>query len=299
MLNYYTPRLLGVLLIVLSVPKPSSKSYLFQLFQDDILKVSRNMAEPDAVLPKGSWVLITGATGFLASRTIIQFLERGYRVRATTRDASKGSWLADLLSEYARTGSFELVSVPDHDVPGAFGEVIKGVSAVVHIAVVFNLDPDPNNSIPASSTRIQSILRAAAVEPSVKRFIYTSSTFAHVMPQPGTPGVVNKDTYNELAIQAAWAPPPYEASRILPIYFASKAEAEKTLWKFVAEEKPHFKANVVSPYMMTGKILNEKQMTSSLPPQMLDQLYRGDLTTVQTLPACTFAAISLLLDCLR
>jgi nucleoside-diphosphate-sugar epimerase len=96
------------------------------------------MISPPTTLPPGSWILITGANGFIASHTALQFLQLGYRVRGTVRSLTKGSWLLvhPLFGPYADNGFFELVVVPDMVAPGAFDEVVKGMSAVAHIATV-------------------------------------------------------------------------------------------------------------------------------------------------------------------
>lgn len=96
------------------------------------------MSTPETTLPPGSWILITGANGFIASHTALQFLQRGYRVRGTVRSLTKASWLLThpLFKPYADNGCLELFVVPDMVVPGAFDEAVKGMSAVAHIASV-------------------------------------------------------------------------------------------------------------------------------------------------------------------
>jgi hypothetical protein len=42
-------------------------------------------------VPNGSLVVVTGATGFIGSHISDQFLQRGYKVRATTRGPSKNT----------------------------------------------------------------------------------------------------------------------------------------------------------------------------------------------------------------
>jgi nucleoside-diphosphate-sugar epimerase len=56
--------------------------------------------------------LVTGASGFIASWITLYLLERGFRVRGTTRDEKKGEWLKEM---YAGRGlnNFEYVIVTD------------------------------------------------------------------------------------------------------------------------------------------------------------------------------------------
>lgn len=222
------------------------------------------MCDPVTTIPKGSWVLITGANGFLASHTVKGFLERGYKVRGTVRDLEKSSWLTrDLFSAYASRGDLELVQVPDLAVEHAFDDAVKGVSAIVHIASIGTFDPNPNNVIPQTVLGVTSLLDAALEEPSVKAFVYTSSIAALAIPVPETTAHVGQNTWNDTAVQLAWAPPPYDPSRGFLVYMASKTESEKALWKFVNDKKPNFTVNSVFPAGLLGEYLNKKHAETS------------------------------------
>lgn len=118
------------------------------------------MTDLETTIPKGSWVLVTGATSYVASHIIKQFLERGYRVRGTVRNASDVSWIVnEAFKSYADTGDFKLIAVPDIGADHAFDEAIKGVSAILHVATVSSLSSDPNEVIPQTVAAATSILR--------------------------------------------------------------------------------------------------------------------------------------------
>ena len=98
-----------------------------------------------------------------------------------------------------------------------------------------SLDPDPNNTIPLVISGSLNALKAAYDEPSVKQFIYTSSS-ASVYNPPDEPGnMVAQDTWNEEAIREAWKEPPYEPERGIMVYAAGKMQAEKEIWRFHKE----------------------------------------------------------------
>lgn len=87
------------------------------------------------------------------------------------------------------------------------------------------------------------ILKTAASIPTVKRFVYTSSSTAVTLPCPNKEFTIEADTWNEACIEMAWAPPPYEPTRGYAVYAASKTQTEQALWKFMKEEKPGFVLN--------------------------------------------------------
>ncbi|KAF4959120.1 hypothetical protein FSARC_10833 [Fusarium sarcochroum] len=217
------------------------------------------MSSPISDIPVGSWVLVTGATGFLAGHVIRQLLERGYKVRGTVRDQAKASWLIeDHFQSYTNSGHFELATVPDLAVSGAFDEAAKGVSAIAHIASVLDFDPNPHNVIPQTVAGAKSIMETAAKDPSIKKFVFTSSIVAAVFPAGDTKVSVDRSSWNEFAVEAAWSPPPYEPTRGMLVYMASKVAAEKEVWKFVDERKPHFTTNSILPASILGEPLNKR-----------------------------------------
>lgn len=79
-----------------------------------------------------------------------------------------------------------------------------------------------------------------------------------VVPTADNEGVIDHHSWNESAVEAAWAPPPYEPSRAMLVYAASKVAAEQALWKFVEERKPRFTTNSVNPAAILGEPLHEK-----------------------------------------
>lgn len=81
-------------------------------------------------IPKGSLVLITGATSYLASYTIKDFLERGYRVRGIVRNLSQAAWLTEeVFPSFVQSGTFDLVEVPDLSASNAFDSVVLNSNA--------------------------------------------------------------------------------------------------------------------------------------------------------------------------
>lgn len=68
----------------------------------------------------------------------------------------------------------------------------------------------------------------------------TSSSAAAVAIPNGSesgPEIVTEETWNEDAVKAAWAQPPYGPERSIDVYQASKMQAEQEVWKFHKENQ--------------------------------------------------------------
>ncbi|SCN83263.1 related to NADPH-dependent aldehyde reductase [Fusarium fujikuroi] len=250
------------------------------------------MSEHQTAIPKGSWVLVTAANGHTGSHIVFELLKRDFKVRGTVRDLESSQWLLEdeFVSKCAERGHIELV-IADTTKPHDFDRAVQDVAAVIHVAVIGDLVPDPNVAISATIESALSVCRSAAKEPSVKRFVFTSTFWAATFPVPGVGDTItNLDSWNDAAIQAAWAPPPYDADRIMPVYFAAKAEAEKAVWKFVKDEKLPWVINSVSPCVILGDLRDDKHLRS-VPPQLVEQLYLGNIEKLQT-PAMYYSHVA-------
>ena len=153
---------------------------------------------------------------------------------------------------------------------------MRNVSGVVHVATITSMDPNPAHVVPQAVSGC--ILNAAASGPSVKQVVYTSTAGVAAMLVPNTTYHVIQTSWNDLAAREANAPPRYTPDRSMAVYLASKVEAERILWKFVEEEKPHFTVNAVLPFTTFGDRLHHKQNFSA--DGMIFGLYHGDTSFV-------------------
>ncbi|PHH92380.1 hypothetical protein CDD83_7662 [Cordyceps sp. RAO-2017] len=214
-------------------------------------------------IAEGSLVLVTGVNGYIASHIAEQLLEHGFRVRGTVRDGYKADYMHAVFDEKYGKDAFEVQIVKDMAVDGAFDDAIKGCAGVMHVASDLTLDPDPYKVIPMVVAGIKNALTAAARNPSVKRFVYTSSSAAATAPIANKKFHVDANTWNDADVKLAWAPPPYNDDRKLAVYAASKTLAEKECWRFAQEEKPAFVINTVLPNCNIGRILSREQPAST------------------------------------
>ncbi|KAG8525925.1 uncharacterized protein KY384_000687 [Bacidia gigantensis] len=205
-----------------------------------------------SAIPKGSLVLVTGANGLVGSHVVDQLLAAGYNVRGTVRTESKGAWLKTYCDDKYGENRFQVALVPDMASKGAFNEAIK----------------DPSNSlkvIPGVVQGIRDVLESALSEPSVKRFVFTSSSTAATNPKPDVSFSIPGDMWNAETVEQAWAPPPYTPDRKWDVYGASKTQAEQELWKFVNDHKKDigFVANAILPNAMFGRIIDPTNQPAS------------------------------------
>ena len=156
------------------------------------------------------------------------------------------------------------------------------VAGVCHVASVLPSSPNPNEVIPTVIAGAINILKSAAKSPSVKRFVYTSSSASIAASKPNEHYTVSTDKLNDEDVTAAWQPPPYENDRIWPVYCASKTQAERAMWEFMAEEKPSFVLNAVLPDFNFGELLHDKQPASS--GEYVRAIYNGQIDAAKALP---------------
>ena len=107
-----------------------------------------------STIEKGSLVLVTGVSGYIASNTANQLLEDGYNVRGTVRSLEKADWLYNLFDNKYGRGRFEAVVVPDMSVNHAFDDAVQGVSGICHMASVMTFSNKPEEVIPIVVSRL-------------------------------------------------------------------------------------------------------------------------------------------------
>lgn len=124
-------------------------------------------------------VLVTGATGFVASHVALALLERGYKVRGTARSPEKATRLREALGDYVgKPIDIELVPV-DLTRDEGWAEAMHGVDYLQHVASPFPpTQPESADEliVPARDGALRA-LKAAKVA-GVKRAVLTSSVAA-------------------------------------------------------------------------------------------------------------------------
>ncbi|KAH9825041.1 hypothetical protein DFH28DRAFT_14142 [Melampsora americana] len=208
-----------------------------------------------------SHVLVTGASGYIASWTCQYLLEAGHKVRGTVRSKEKGEYLSKLFEKFKDNWSF--VIVEDVEKPHGFDEAIKDIEGICHIASPFHLnvkDPYQDFINPAVNGTL-SILRSAQAT-NVKRIVITSSFASVVNPITDPNHVFNETQWNEHSPKVVkengiQAP----ASEV---YRCSKVLAEKAAWNFVKENQPSFDLVTLCPPYVLGPIIHQVKDSESI-----------------------------------
>ena len=206
-----------------------------------------------------STVLVTGGSGFIGSRCILQLLAAGYQVRTTVRSLGREPEVRAMLKAGGADADGRL-SFFASDLTGDAGwrEAAEGCDYVLHVASPFpsTLPKDENELIIPAREGTLRVLRASR-DASVKRVVLTSS-FAAI----GYGHAPQAAPFSE----ADWTD--LSGSDVLH-YAKSKTLAERAAWEFIAQEGKGLELSVVNPVGVFGRVLGADYATSILLVQRL------------------------------
>lgn len=185
-------------------------------------------------------VLLSGATGFIASHTIAALLEAGHEVVGTVRDPGNTAATAHLRALPGAAERLQILAA-DLGTAGAFDACAQDVDFVLHMASPYQLtvaDPDRDLVQPAvQGTR--NMLQACARSARVKRVVVTSS-MAAITDEPDSRHVLSEADWNT------------RSSLSRNPYYYSKTQAERAAWDFHRERQPAWSLVVVNPFIVIG-----------------------------------------------
>ncbi|GAM40632.1 cinnamoyl-CoA reductase [Talaromyces pinophilus] len=234
-------------------------------------------------------VLVTGASGFIATHVVNAFLRKGYNVRGTVRSEKSAAEVRQTHADY--TGQLSLFIVPDIAAPHAFDEAVKGVDGVIHTAspFVLNASDFETELFQPAIQGTTSILKAIQEHnPDIRRVVITGSFASVLDPSKGVrPGYA----YTE----ADWNPVTAEEAKSNGVfaYLASKTFAEQAAWQYVKDNKPNFSVTTLLPPMVFGPVLHHVKDVKSLNTSSADiyRLIDGSETEVPTNAFWAFADV--------
>lgn len=210
-------------------------------------------------------VLVTGATGFIATHLILNLLDKGYHVRGTARSASKSARLNEVLSAYA--GREIDIPIVEADLASDEGweDAVAGCTYVQHVASPFPAETPKHADdliIPARDGALR-VLKAAK-KAGVKRVVMTSSMAAI--------GYGWGDQRPDVLTEEHWSNP--DNLKDNTAYARSKTIAEKAAWDYVSGEGQGLELAVINPVAVLGPAMSE-DVSSSL--QLITQPLEGKL----------------------
>ena len=206
-------------------------------------------------------VLVTGASGYIASHCIAELLKNGFAVRGSLRNAQRQDEVKNAIKTEADISQLEFCELDLLNDTG-WDEAVSGCDYVMHVASPL-LTKEPNDENEIIKPAYEGLLRAlkSSVKHKVKRFVMTSSFsavgYGHV-----------KDVFNE----SHWT----DTTKKIGAYNKSKAIAEKAMWDYLNELDPENKieAIAINPTLVVGASLSSDIGTSNIFIQkMLDGSY--------------------------
>jgi nucleoside-diphosphate-sugar epimerase len=213
-------------------------------------------------MASGDLILLTGATGFLGFRVLVDALKAGYRVRAAVRNPSKVQNVLKAPSIKALKPTEEQLSwvtVKDMTAPGAYDDAVKGAKYAIHVASPIpsfgGKEPTAEEYetyfVKAAQAATIGLLESAKKAGTVKRVVITSSVVANIPFEyflgQGEPAdrVFNSDD----RIPLAKGPYRFE----FEAYSASKAGALNASEAWVKNEKPGLDIISILPGWIFGR----------------------------------------------
>lgn len=200
----------------------------------------------------GDLVLITGATGHLGFRVLLDTLQRGYQVRAAVRSEAKAKVITSnpALQALNKESQLSFVEVPDFLVPGAFDDAVKDVKYIIHVASPLAKQDPPDGDydkffIQPAVQGTLGVFESAKKASTVQRIVVTSSIIS----------IIGYGPENDTVFTAETRQPsdngPY--SNTLHAYGASKIAALNRAEEWIKSNKPQFDTIHLHPGFIFGR----------------------------------------------
>lgn len=203
------------------------------------------MNSNDLVISSDDLILVTGASGYIATHIVKQLLELGFRVRGTVRSLKDEKKILPLKT---------LVSNPKHELELCEADLlneeswlsaVKDCTFVLHTASPFpNKAPKDENEIISPAVNGTLNVLKACLQPglNIKKVVLTSSVAAVAGDNFKNLYTYTENDWPDLKDQQA--------------YTKSKIMAEKSAWDFMKENNPNFILTTINPgYVMVFRIL--------------------------------------------
>jgi dihydroflavonol-4-reductase len=192
-------------------------------------------------------VLVTGATGFIASHTILRLLDAGHEVRGTARSAERAATLNATLSRYAGRDIAIGIVAADLTSDDGWAEAMDGIDYLQHLAspLPAKLPRDHDTLIRPAREGALRALRAAKAA-GVRRAVMTSSMAAIAYGWGDRRPAVLDESH--------WSNPDNLADNTA--YTRSKTLAERAAWEYVEGEGAGLELACINPVVVLGPAMS-------------------------------------------
>ena len=213
-------------------------------------------------MTEATTVLVTGASGFIASHCIIQLLDKGYRVRGTLRSLDRADGLRQVIASQTDPGDRLEFVVADLKGDDGWGQAVTGCSHVLHVAspIPRTAPKHPDELIVPARDGALRVLKAAAAA-GVKRVVMTASTAAICYGH----GNIGRPFTEE-----DWSDPDGADNSA---YTRSKTIAERAAWDFIEQDASGLELVTINPGAVLGPVLEADYGTSA---EIVVKLMNGD-----------------------
>lgn len=227
------------------------------------------------MLNKNTPILVTGASGYIASWIVLQLLEQSYKVHAAVRNKSKVDKIDHLLKMQEKYGQNLKLYEADLLKDGSFAKAMEGCEVVIHTASPFQLNvKDVEKELVAPALEgTRNVLKQANQTPTVKRVVLTSSCaaiYGDAMDlQKTEKGVFTEAHWNS---SSTMKHEPYSYSKTIAEQEAWKIQKQQNQWDLV----------VINPSFVMGPSLSKRKDGESV-AFMIQMLSGGFKTGVPNL----------------
>lgn len=198
------------------------------------------------------FILVTGASGFVALHTIIQALQQGYKVRATLRNSAREAEVREIVAKYVDAKDNLEFVLADLMQDSGWDEAMRGCKYVLHVASPFPLfEPKHEDELIIPAVQgTQRVLRAAH-NGNIKRVVIVSSVAAVSAGHNGENRTFDENDWSIV-------------ENNIGAYAKSKTLAEREAWNFInsAENTKKMEMAAINPPLILGPVLNKEFHTS-------------------------------------
>lgn len=204
-------------------------------------------------------VLITGATGHIGFKTLLDLLEAGYQARIAVRSEAKTKAILDnpkFKSLQIPSNSYTFTIVPEITAKDAYHDAIKGVDYVMHIASpltggeMTTTEEYQKHFIEPAVEATSNILETAKTELNVKRVVITSSVIA-LLPFKDVSRPHASDEWFYAENRTVNDEGPY--ANKFQAYSASKIKSLNESEAWMKSNNPHFDLVNIHPSFVMGR----------------------------------------------